>query len=162
MDRKILVVSPVAYLVTLCTVPGDVLRGVPGILAFGLFPHGFPGCRPSSGNRSFDQPVHVRYLYRATWVAEIQISSRISVGSPVQGWITMLSRFIRNVVSLILFPAILGFAAGYRVIGIPATYHWGEFDAKPTQAVTETQFLISRLFPIAIGALVVILLELYF
>jgi hypothetical protein len=66
------------------------------------------------------------------------------------------------VVSLILFPAILGFAAGYRVIGIPATYHWGEFDAKPTQAVTETQFLISRLFPIAIGALVVILLELYF
>ena len=65
MDRKILVVSLVAYPVTLCTVPGDVLSGVPGILAFGLFAHGSPAAAlPERAEASISRFMSVIYIER--------------------------------------------------------------------------------------------------
>jgi hypothetical protein len=47
-------------------------------------------------------------------------------------------------------PAVPFWLIGYRLVGIKATYTWPNFDVTPGAEVTESQYLISRLFPFAV------------
>jgi hypothetical protein len=65
----------------------------------------------------------------------------------------MLRTIGRYIVGTLVFPAIVGYILSYRLIGVDVTYRWGEVDVRPTRRVNQSQFLFSRMFPMAIGVL---------
>lgn len=52
----------------------------------------------------------------------------------------------RHVLTVFLLPAILSVLGTYRLIGVRASWNWGDFNLKP-EGVTRRQYFFSHLFP---------------
>lgn len=71
------------------------------------------------------------------------------------------SENLNRLISIPVLPVIGLYLLAYRLLGISATYHLGEFDVRPLQPVTRNQFRFSRIFPaivafVGLGLLVIV------
>jgi hypothetical protein len=55
-------------------------------------------------------------------------------------------RRARHILTVFLLPAILYVLGSYRLIGVRASWNWGNFNLKP-KGVTKSQYIFGYLFP---------------
>lgn len=78
-------------------------------------------------------------------------------GSIEQAW---LENIVIQIAKLILYPAGVLQVWSYRLIGVKAHYRWGYMKAWTDTPVNDWQYGFSKLFPVAIMCLVIVILRL--